>query len=303
MDINNIIKDKYIIKKNTMGYYEVINKPSKSELNEFYSNQLYQEPDKHTSTYKINYSSEELEFIENKSKKIFEVVKNLKTKSILDIGCGEGYVSRFFMENGFFCKALDFSSYGIETHNPQCKDFFIKGDIFENLDKIIQNNEKFGLIILNNVIEHVLDPTDVLKKIKKLLYDDSIVVVTAPNDFSNLHLELINKNLINNMSWVSPPIHLSYFNIDSLKNIVVSNGYDVVDCYSEYPIDFDLFTENTNYINNKEIGKYSHLKRIKVDNFMCKQSISKTLDYYRSLANLGCGRDIVMFIKISSNVY
>lgn len=299
MDINNIIKDGYVIKKNDIGYYEVINKPTEEELNNFYSTNLYQEPEKYTSTYKCQYSDEEIEYIENKSKKIFEIVKNVEDKYLLDIGCGEGYVSRFFKDKGYKYKSLDYSSYGIECHNPSILDHFIKGDVLQNLDKIITEGEKFGIIILNNVIEHVLNPSEILCKIKLLLNKDSVLIVTAPNDFSDLHMHLIDNNMINNMSWLSPPMHLSYFNIKSLTNLIKLCGYKVMDCYSEYPIDLDLLVENTNYINNKQNGKYSHLKRLRVDNFMCKQSIIKTVDYYRNLAKLNLGRDIVLFIQIN----
>lgn len=297
MEFKNIKKDNYILEKNKLGYFEVINKPSSDELNDFYANQLYQEPEKHTSSYKINYCDEELEYIENKSKKIYEIVKNIQNKNLLDIGCGEGYVSRFFLDLGYQIKSIDFSEFAVKNHNPSVLPYFKKGDVFKNLDDIIKNEEKYGLIILNNVIEHVLDPIDILMKIKKLMYEDSIIVVTAPNDFSNLQEELLEKKYIDVMTWIAPPAHLSYFTLNSLKNLIQHCNLNVYDYYVEYPIDFDLFVENTNYVKNKDVGKYSHLKRLRVDNFLCKQSIPKTIEYYKKLAELNVGRDIVIFIK------
>ena len=287
----------YFIEKNSLGYYEVVNKPNEQELNKFYSEQLYQTPDEHTNSYKIQYSSEELTYIENKSKKLYEIVKDVKIKSMLDIGCGEGYVSRFFLDLGYKCKSLDYSDFGVQKHNPNVTKCFIKGNIFENLSNIISKNEKFGIIILNNVIEHVLNPKDLLLKLKLILEENGILVITAPNDFSDLQLYLLENNMISTRNWICPPMHLSYFNLQTLSNLVTECHYKIFNYYAEYPIDFDLLVDHTNYVNDKNVGKHSHLKRIRVDNFLCKQSFSKVNAYYKSLADMGSGRDIVIFLK------
>ena len=290
-------KDNYVIRKNILGYYEVANKPSEVELNNFYSEKLYQSPTDHSYSYKMQYRPEELTYIENKSKKIYEIVKNVTNKTLLDVGCGEGYVSRFFFDLDYKIKALDYSSFAVKNHNSKVCPFFIAGDVFKNLDLIIESKEKYGIIILNNVIEHVLNPKNVLKKIHNILADDGILVITAPNDFSCLQKELLRKKYIYERNWLAPPMHLSYFNLETLSNLVEYCGYNIFDYYAEYPIDFDLLVDYTNYVNNKDVGKYSHLKRLRIDNFLCNQSISKVNTYYKSLADLGAGRDIVIFVK------
>ena len=301
MDVfkHKIQKDKYIIVKNNIGYYEVLNKPTEKELNDFYSKELYQDPENHTSSYSIQYTKEELQYIENKSKKIYDIVKDVSNKTILDVGCGEGYVSRFFLNLNYKIKSLDYSKFAVGKHNPEVSEYFIEGDVFQNLNVIIENKEKYGVIILNNVIEHVLNPQDILEKIKKILDNNGILIITAPNDFSNLQSHLINKNYISELNWLAPPVHLSYFTLKSLISLVKNCDYSVYNYYAEYPIDFDLLVENTNYVNNKTVGNFSHLKRIRVDNFLCSQSITKTNEYYKKLADLSCGRDIVIFLKHS----
>lgn len=290
-------KDNYLISKNELGYYEVTNKPSEEELNKYYSETLYQNPETQTSSYSKKYCDEEIIFIENKSKKIYDIVKDIKNKNILDVGCGEGYVSRFFLDLGYNIKALDYSDYGVKNHNPSVEKYFIKGDVFKNLDNIIKKDENYGIIILNNVIEHVLNPKNILDKIHKILDNNGILVITAPNDFSKLQENLLKNNHINEMNWLAPPVHLSYFTLETLSKLVKKCNYSIYNYYAEYPIDFDLFVNHTNYVKNKSVGKASHLKRIRIDNFLCSQSISITNEYYKKLAELNCGRDFVLFVK------
>ena len=97
---------------------------------------------------------------------------------------------------------------------------------------------------------------------------------------------LLKENFINEMNWIAPPAHLSYFTLETLSNLVEQSGYSIHNYYAEYPIDFDLLVDNTNYVKDKSVGKYSHLKRLRVDNFLCSQSISKTNEYYKKLAEL-----------------
>ena len=85
--------------------------------------------------------------------------------------------------------------------------------------------------------------------------------------------------------------------IKVLKNLVEFLDYNIIYSMADYPIDFDLFVEHTNYYKNKDVGKHSHLKRIRVMNFLCNISIEKTNEYYDKLCKLGCGREIYMFLN------
>ena len=146
------------------------------------------------------------------------------------------------------------------------------------------------------MLEHVVNPIKIMNTINRLLTKNGILVIRVPNDFSELQNHLIDKKYIDKQFWVAPPDHLSYFTLNSLKNLSEFCGYEIIDYMSDYPIDFDLFEDHTNYIKNN-VGKYSHLKRIRIENFMCNISIKKTNNYYKELCELGCGREILIFLK------
>jgi SAM-dependent methyltransferase len=215
----------------------------------------------------------------------------------LDIGCGEGYTLKNFKDYGFSVTGIDFSSFGINNHNNSLIHNFIPGNVYHIINNLIKKKKKYGLINLQNVLEHVIDPIEILKIINKLLTKNGLLVIRVPNDFSKLQNHLLDNNCVDDQFWVAPPDHLSYFTLNSLINLVESCHYEVIDYMSDYPIDFDLFDDYTNYIKNK-VGKSSHMKRIRVENFMCNISIHKTNNYYKKLCELGCGREIIIVLKL-----
>ena len=62
--------------------------------------------------------------------------------------------------------------------------------------KLSENEEKFDLIWLGNVLEHVLDPVDLLLKLRRLVTPLSIVIVTVPNDGNEYQEMLLEEGAI-----------------------------------------------------------------------------------------------------------
>jgi len=296
--LDNIEKKKkiYNIVKHRLGYYEIENKPTNKELEDYYAKKYYN-TNNEKGLYKLKYDTEELEYINCYSKRIYEVIKDkIMGKSFLDIGCGEGYTLKNFKDYGFNITGIDYSSFGISNHNNSLIENFISGNIYKSIDNLIKKQKKYGLINLQNVLEHVINPINILNKIRELLSNEGILVIRVPNDFSLLQEHLKNNKYIDSDFWVAPPDHLSYFNLESLKNICNHCNYKTIYNMSDYPIDFDLLENYTNYTKNN-VGKHSHIKRIRVENFMCNISINKTNEYYKKLSELGCGREILIFLQ------
>ena len=84
------------VKKTRFGYYELSDKPSPEQLNNYYSEKYYQNQGR---GYSKKYSEEELIYINNKIEQKYSVIKNkfeeIKNKRFLDIGSGEGAVALF----------------------------------------------------------------------------------------------------------------------------------------------------------------------------------------------------------------
>ena len=156
------------IKKTNIGYYEVVDKPSQDEINAYYANKYYQQA---IGSYEVSYDEEELKFIKQKIKQRFYVVEkltNFTQGKFLDVGCGEGFALKYFSDLGWQIKGVDFSKAGLEQQNPDMLDNVDVGDIYEILSKYQEDQKKYDVIWLNNVLEHVLDPISLLNDLKKL---------------------------------------------------------------------------------------------------------------------------------------
>ncbi|MGB8454192.1 MAG: class I SAM-dependent methyltransferase [Anaerocolumna sp.] len=94
-----------------------------------------------------------------------------KKDKILDIGCASGYWLDWMYEMGW--KRIT----GVDLFYPDIdgerKWEFIKGDIF-----VIK--EKYDCIILNHSFEHMEEPLNVLKHIRKLLQKNGICIISVP---------------------------------------------------------------------------------------------------------------------------
>jgi 2-polyprenyl-3-methyl-5-hydroxy-6-metoxy-1,4-benzoquinol methylase len=251
-------------------------------------------------SYESSYDISEIRYFNNKLEQkydCFQRIFNKKIGSFLDIGSGEGFALKYFDSLGWEVTGLDFSNSGVKRHNPKQEIFLIDGDIFENLNKIISSNKKFDLILLDNVLEHVTDPFELLKNISQIISNTGCLIIEVPNDFSLFQQYLLDNGHIDREFWVAPPDHLSYFNKNGLISIADDSGWKIEKAMSDFPIDLDLLNKHTNYVNNPAVGKASHGRRIEFENFIHSISVNKANKFYESLMDLGLGREIIGFFS------
>jgi 2-polyprenyl-3-methyl-5-hydroxy-6-metoxy-1,4-benzoquinol methylase len=283
------------IAKNRFSYYEVIEKPSKEELKQYYENKYYQQQ---KGVIQKIYSSQEIAFFGKRAERKIRVIEKyfeIENKSFLDVGCGEGWSLKSFKEAGFTVNGIDYSSYGIQTQNPDLLGNFENGDIIVKIEELQKSNTKYDVILLDNVLEHLLDPLETLQTLYSLLEEEGCLIIEVPNDFSVLQSKLLNEGHIDKEFWVAIPDHLSYFNSDGLKNICEYVGFQQKHLSTDYPIDLNLFNENTNYVKDKSKGKSAHLARVDTEILLDSISQDKTLELYNKFAELGLGRNIIAF--------
>ena len=292
--------DKYKLELSDEGYYTVSNPPDIKILKQYYEKKYWQEVTGHNAAL----DSVEVAYIENSvSLKGFAINQFLNPahKKLLDIGTGEGHTLKYFDTNGWDVFGLDFSNYGLKRHHPDMLSKLVVGDIYESIDKLIEIKEKFSLIILDNVLEHVLSPKHLLQKIKIVLSDEKNagILVKVPNDFSAIQTFLTDEKIVDRQYWIAPPDHLNYFNVHSLKSFFETNGFVMHVLFADWPIEFDLLNPRTNYINDKIAGKESHRARMMSENLIAENSMEDILNFYTAAAKVGIGRTITGLFSLN----
>ncbi len=155
----------------------------------------------------------------NLTSKIEKYINNREAK-ILEIGFGNGQLLLGLKDRGY--KNL----FGTDFTNrvfPSLMDKGIKLQV-SNVEESFSFNETFDLIIMNNVIEHFLDPVKVLVNCKNNLVKDGKVILITPNS-NALEFSLFK----NYWAGFHAPRHTFLFNNGNIKMLGDKLGYSKID--------------------------------------------------------------------------
>lgn len=286
------------IKKHSLGFWEIAEKPTVLELQKYYADKYYQDS---LGSYEQEYTDGELNYFRAKLEQRMGIIQRhipgANAGQMLDVGCGEGYALAYFREQGWSVKGIDFSSAGVESKNPDCTDVLTTGDIFELLKNEIDAGNTYDVVWLQNVLEHVLDPIELLQSLRTLVSSEGVAVVTVPNDCSITQQSALEQEHIDNAFWIAPPDHLSYFDHESLTNTANATGWDCVEMLGDFPVDWFLYHPGSNYVKDTSTGKAAHMARVQIENLIHKQPIEDVLSFWSATAKLGVGRDITAYLR------
>lgn len=285
---------------NEYGFYELKKKPSLKSMKEDFEGSYYQES---KGNYEQKYTKTEKNFFNIKydqKKRIIEShvhFSDNQKKSLLDIGCGEGYALKYFYENGYKVLGIDFSRHGITNNNPDMLPFFCQGDCVTILKNMVSKGEKFDVINMDQSLDMMLEPEKVLKLCKNILQNDGVMIIKVANNYSVLQEYLIKTQKVDREFWLDEEGHPYYFNKEGLIKFLNAFGYRCENVYGESFIDFNLLNDKTNYYRDKTVGKSCYYARIELELLMEKLSEEKTLEIYRLLGEMGLGREIMGVFK------
>lgn len=116
------------------------------------------------------------------------VINKINPKRILDIGSGAGTLSLLLASQGHKVVGIDFSEEAIKKSIQSAKYLNLQSRVdFLNYDFLNYiSNKQFDLILCLEVIEHILDEKKFLKKIRKMLIHNGLIIFSTPLDSAPL---------------------------------------------------------------------------------------------------------------------
>jgi SAM-dependent methyltransferase len=158
-----------------------------------------------------------------------------KGKTLLDIGAGKGEFLYEALNGGWEVNGIEPSPEFCRFAKEKFGLKIINGVLGEN-DGF--ENQKFDLVTLNHVLEHVDDPLNLLKLILKYLNKDGILFIEVPNcgtlllKIADLYFKLRGLSWSSRLSPLHPPFHKYGYTKKSLRFALEKVGYKVINIYT-----------------------------------------------------------------------
>ena len=222
---------------------------------------------------------------------LFERVLGTGQRTLLDVGSGPGMFLRHGVERGgWTVRGLEPSSQAASHSRSLGLDVT---QAFLN-DATAATLGRFDVVHLNEVLEHVPDPREVLRVIDTLLNPGGLVALMVPNDYSPFQAALRTAGF--DPWWVAPPHHVNYFDVPSIQR-VLGERFEVVSVETTFPIDLFLLMGD-NYVGHDDLGRACHAKRKAFELTLARAGMTALKqEMYRSLASLGIGRDVFVVAR------
>lgn len=289
----------YKKKQNGYGFYSANPLPTPQEVKDHYTDKYYEDP--WNGTYQKQYSSDEISQKILRADLTVHAIKcalgELSGKSFYEVGYGEGFILRAAKNAGMVIDGVDFTDSGLKALNSDLSGDVYVGDAYTRIDSLIADHKTYDACVIQNVLEHVIDPDDMLDKINNLLNPDGVVLINVPNDYSALQMKALELGFIDREFWFGPIEHLHYFNTDNLPKFIETKEFDVVDMYGDFPIDFFLMNPNSNYIADKTKGKGAHNARIILDLLMAEKGMDAYHKFCQAMSGVGIGRNVCVIAR------
>lgn len=147
-----------------------------------------------------------------------KISKLSKGRKIFDIGAATGFFLDLAREKGWQTSGIEISDYAAKIAGQKGHEVFLGGL------KDLEINEKYDVVTMWDVLEHLPDPKGSIKVIYNVLNENGILAINTINKSSSW-ARFWGKN------WqaILPPEHLFYYSEKSLKILIEDNGFKILE--------------------------------------------------------------------------
>lgn len=234
--------------------------PSSEELSILYSSPNYRSE----SGQRFNRFVEYLIYI-MRNRRMKRIEKYIRSGRTLDVGCGRGLFLHILKLHGWKVTGVEFNE---ETAAAARKNYNIPVVTAKAMSLSLADGS-FDVITLNHVLEHLIDPAEMIRECRRLLRKGGLLVASVPN-MSSLQASF------GKGSWfhLDPPYHLHHFTENGLIRLLDTHQFKVCSV-RHFDLEYNPFGWLQTLLNKSGINRnllYNLMKSAKRQ----KNSIYKT---------------------------
>ena len=148
---------------------------------------------------------------------------------VLDVGCGMGALSEAIQNKGHIVWGIDLNEEAAQIAAKRIAK--VINDDLTDITSIKSEigNQKFDYLVFADILEHIYDPTNILKEYLAFLKDGGYVLISLPNTVAWTNRI---KFLLGKFEYADTGImdrdHIRFFTLKTAKNLVTSAGCSVI---------------------------------------------------------------------------
>jgi ubiquinone/menaquinone biosynthesis C-methylase UbiE len=201
---------------------------------------------------------------------LFRNVSLTKKEKILDIGCAQGGFLNELSNLGFSdLYGVDVSKKFIEQAHKNLKSAkFVVGEA----TSLPFSDSLFDVVIIDQVLEHLLEPQLAIFEIERVLKVDGYLLVGVPNT------EYYEKFSFFSYYWFLMKEHIQHFGINAIFNLVTNRDFDYINhdtrishmnSYTQpFPNLITLFKKTNRADANESTSLPSSPKQLEIDSYL-----------------------------------
>jgi SAM-dependent methyltransferase len=159
--------------------------------------------------------------------------------TVLDLGCGPGFLLREFRDRGWQVQGTEFSAQSAAHARDVLQLPISVGD----LGNLKFQHASFDAVVMWHVLEHMIDPQNTVAQVAHLLRPGGVFLCAVP-DFGSAEARFARDKWFH----LDVPRHLNHFSIPALRTLLATCGF-TVERLSYFSFEYDYFSFTQSVLN------------------------------------------------------
>lgn len=141
-----------------------------------------------------------------------------------EIGCGMGYFLEYARKQGYSVSGIEYAELGVRT----CREKFGLNVQRGSFEELAPEPGGYDVIFMGDVLEHLIEPLEMLTKAHSLLKPSGVVALEVPSMFNSLtgRVAIAGMRLLGTKKKMAmPPYHVNEFTPKTMRTIIARAGF------------------------------------------------------------------------------